>query len=103
MGKIKCNEVKAGCLLSYHQSAITFLKMSFIWFWPPIQKRENMATETQIQAAFSIIAERPECRACRISLRFGDLDCAHCGADIEELMQDWAARLVDTITGLEIN
>ena len=59
-----------------------------------------MATETQIQAAFSIIAERPECRDCRISLRFGDLDCPHCGADIEEQMQDWAARLVDAITEL---
>ena len=59
-----------------------------------------MATETQIQAAFRIIAERPECRDCRISLRFGDLDCPHCGSDIEEQMQDWAARLVDTITKL---
>ena len=59
-----------------------------------------MATETQIQAAFRIISERPECRECRISLRFGDLDCPHCGADIEEQMQDWAARLVDAITGI---
>ena len=38
---------------------------------------------------------------CRISLRFGDLDCPHCGADIEEQMQDWAARLVDAITEIQ--
>ena len=62
-----------------------------------------MATESQIQAGFRIIAERPECRDCRISLRFGDLDCPHCGADIEEQMQDWAARLVDAITELGAN
>ena len=62
-----------------------------------------MATETQIQAAFRIIGERPECGDCRISLRFGDLDCPHCGADIEEQMQDWAARLVDAITEPDAN
>ena len=60
-----------------------------------------MATETQIQTTFRILAERPECRDCRINLRFGDLDCAHCGADIEEEMREWAGRLVDTIVALE--
>ena len=62
-----------------------------------------MATETQIQTAFRIVSERPECRGCRINLRFGDLDCAHCGADIEEEMREWAIRLVDTIVALESN
>ena len=62
-----------------------------------------MATETQIQTTFQILAERPECRDCRINLRFGDLDCAHCGADIEEEMREWASRLVDTIVAPESN
>ena len=60
-----------------------------------------MATEIQIQAVFRILGERPECRECRISLRFGDLDCAHCGAEIDEEMRAWAGRLIDEVLALE--
>ena len=58
-----------------------------------------MATETQIQTVFRILSERPECRGCRINLRFGDMDCAHCGAEIDDQMREWAASLVDALTG----
>lgn len=59
-----------------------------------------MATETEIQAVFKILSERPECHGCRINLRFGDLDCPHCGAEIDDQMREWAARLVDTLAGI---
>lgn len=54
-----------------------------------------MATERQIQQVLLFLAEVRECGACGTRFRFGDLDCPHCGADLEELLRGWAEELVD--------
>ena len=56
-----------------------------------------MATEVQIQKVIQGLSERLACRHCETRLRFGDMDCPHCGADIEDDIREWAARLVDGI------
>ncbi len=54
-----------------------------------------MATEDQIQKAVNSLSEISACSRCGTKLRFGDLDCPRCGADIEDNLRDWAERLVD--------
>ena len=54
-----------------------------------------MATEDQIQRAVNSLSEIGGCSQCGTKLRFGDLDCPRCGADIEDNLRNWAERLVD--------
>ena len=54
-----------------------------------------MATEDQIQKAVNSLSGISACSQCGTKLRFGDLDCPHCGADIEDNLRDWAKRLID--------
>ena len=35
----------------------------------------------------------------RTRIRFGDIDCPHCGLDLEDGLHQWAERLVDEILG----
>jgi len=39
------------------------------------------------------------CSQCGARFRFGDLECPHCGTDLEEYLRQWAETLVD---GLEL-
>ncbi len=54
-----------------------------------------MATEQQIQRVLMFLAEVRECANCGARFRFGDLDCPHCGADLDDLLRRWAEELVD--------
>lgn len=56
-----------------------------------------MATEEQIGKAVGSLAEIRACRWCGTRIRFGDWECAHCGADLEDELRQWAQRLVDAI------
>ena len=56
-----------------------------------------MATEEQIQKVVNFLAEVPTCAQCGTRIRFGDLDCPHCGADLEEGLRLWAERLIDEL------
>ena len=56
-----------------------------------------MATEQHIQKILNRLAEIRNCGTCGTSLRFGDLDCPHCGADIEDALRLWAERLLDDL------
>ena len=56
-----------------------------------------MATENQINTVMRSLGERYACRLCGTRIRFGDLDCPHCGADIEDDLREWAARLIDAL------
>ena len=56
-----------------------------------------MATEDQIQKVVNSLYEVEACNRCGTRLRFGDLDCPRCGADIEDNLRDWAERLVDDL------
>ncbi|MCH8206618.1 MAG: hypothetical protein IH956_06390 [Chloroflexi bacterium] len=56
-----------------------------------------MATEEQVQKVLNRLAEARQCATCGTSLRFGDLDCPHCGADIEDVFRMWAEQLLDDL------
>ena len=54
-----------------------------------------MATEKQIQAVLSRLAEIQTCRLCGTAIRFGDYECPHCGADLDDDLREWAKRLIE--------
>jgi hypothetical protein len=56
-----------------------------------------MATEDQIQKVVNSLAEIKGCAQCGTRIRFGDLDCPHCGADLEDDLRQWAERLVNEL------
>jgi hypothetical protein len=56
-----------------------------------------LATERQIQQVLMFLAEVRACQLCGTRFRFGDLDCPHCGADLEELLRQWAEELVEQL------
>ncbi len=56
-----------------------------------------VATEGQIQKVLTNLAEFQACTSCGTRFRFGDLECPHCGADLEEYLRQWAERLIDDL------
>ena len=58
-----------------------------------------MATDDQIMTVLNSIATYPGCSRCGTRIRFGDIDCPHCGLDLEDGLHQWAERLVDEILG----
>jgi rubrerythrin len=62
-----------------------------------------MATEGQIQKVLANLADVQACDSCGTRFRFGDLECPHCGADLEEYLRLWAEDLINELdlrTGL---
>ena len=53
-----------------------------------------MATEGQIQMVLTSLAEFQPCPSCGTRFRFGDLECPHCGNDLEEYLRHWAEELI---------
>ena len=53
-----------------------------------------MADEDLIDAVVEWLAEMRVCPQCATRIRFGDYECPHCGADLEEALREWAGRLI---------
>ena len=56
-----------------------------------------LTTEQQIQAVLSALAEVQACDNCGARFRFGDLDCPHCGAELDDYFRGWAVRLLEKL------
>ena len=56
-----------------------------------------MATQEQVQKLLNGLSEIKGCAQCGTTIRFGDLDCPHCGADLEDDLRRWAERLLDDL------
>ena len=56
-----------------------------------------MATEEQIQKVLINMATDQSCPNCETRLRFGDLDCPHCGDNIDETLKKWAEKMIDDL------
>ena len=54
-------------------------------------------TQRNIQKILNRLAEIRHCGTCGTTLRFGDLDCPHCGADIEDALRAWAENLLNDL------
>ena len=56
-----------------------------------------MATEDQIAKAMSSLGKVLGCQQCGTRLRFGDLECPHFGADVEDCIRALAITLIDDL------
>lgn len=56
-----------------------------------------MDKEEQIGRILTSMYEIVACDNCGTRLRFGDFECPHCGADVENEMRRWAARVVEKL------
>lgn len=57
----------------------------------------SRATEDQIQAVMFRIGDVNPCNTCGTALRYGDYECPHCGADMEDHLRQWSRDLVDEV------
>jgi hypothetical protein len=53
--------------------------------------------EHHVRKVLNSLAETVACRVCGTRVRLGDLECSHCGVDLEEDLREWASRLLDTL------
>ena len=56
-----------------------------------------MPTEDHIRTVLNHLAEVQTCGQCGTRFRLGDVDCPHCGKDLEDVLRQWAERLVDAL------
>ena len=56
-----------------------------------------VATEGQIQKVLTNLSEFQSCTSCGTRFRFGDVECPHCGADLEEYLRQWAEQLISEL------
>ena len=57
-----------------------------------------MATEDHIRTVLNHLAEVQTCGQCGTRFRLGDVDCPHCGEDLEDVLRQWAGRLIAELT-----
>ncbi len=56
-----------------------------------------MTTEQQIQVVLAALSEVQSCGDCGARFRFGDLDCPHCGAELDDYFREWAVALLEKL------
>lgn len=56
-----------------------------------------MTKEEQVQRIVGRLADVVSCDKCGTRLRFGDVECPHCGADVEEPLRRFAHTLADDL------
>jgi len=61
----------------------------------PQPRREGMERKSKIAVIMRSISESLSCHLCETRLRFGDLECPHCGEDIEPVFYEWAEKLME--------
>ncbi len=62
-----------------------------------ILEKRDLITEQQIQIVLTALAEVQSCRDCGARFRFGDLDCPHCGAELDDYFRRWAESLLEKL------
>jgi predicted RNA-binding Zn-ribbon protein involved in translation (DUF1610 family) len=56
-----------------------------------------MAREDDIQVVLDHVTGVEACGACGMTIRFGVYECPHCGGDLEDVLRDWAKRLLSAL------
>ena len=50
-----------------------------------------------LQVVMNHLAQMVTCWNCGTRIQFGDFECPHCGADVYEVLESWAQRLLDAL------
>ena len=57
-----------------------------------------MEKEEQVNKVLNALGSVVTCPLCDTRIRYGDLECPHCGADLEDVLRQWAGMLVDHVS-----
>ncbi len=60
-------------------------------------KGPGLSKDDQILKVLNSLYEMVACRQCGTRIRFGDSECPHCGTDVDDVLRQWAARLLDKL------
>ena len=55
--------------------------------------------DQRVRAVVDSLAESLSCDRDGTRLRYGDYECPRCGADVEDVLSEWARRLVRRLEG----
>tara|TARA_B100000809_G_C14636664_1_gene350624 strand:- start:133 stop:306 length:174 start_codon:yes stop_codon:yes gene_type:complete len=53
--------------------------------------------DEKISAVLSHLSQVLACHNCGARLRFGDVECPHCGTDIDLILINWAKELIEAL------
>jgi uncharacterized protein (UPF0212 family) len=53
-----------------------------------------LSKDDQIVKVLNSLYEVVVCGRCETRIRFGDSECPHCGTDVEDVLHQWAERLL---------
>ncbi|MEC9308979.1 MAG: zinc ribbon domain-containing protein [Chloroflexota bacterium] len=56
-----------------------------------------MASEQNIQTVLAALSEVQHCEQCGTRFRFGDIDCPHCGYELDDQFRAWATILLNRL------
>ena len=56
-----------------------------------------LSEEDQIAKVLNSMYEVVACNQCGTRIRFGDVECPHCGIDVDDELRQWATRLLDRL------
>lgn len=56
-----------------------------------------MNSDQEMLILLGSLAEVEACPNCGTRIRYGDLDCPHCGGDLEDQHRSWAERLIERL------
>ena len=56
-----------------------------------------LTAEQQIQTVLLALSEVQACGNCGARFRFGDLDCPHCGEELDDYFRGWAVQLLERL------
>ena len=53
--------------------------------------------EEHVQIVLTALSDFQGCPRCGTRFRFGDLDCPHCGAELDDHLRRWAEELLEKL------
>ena len=56
-----------------------------------------MNNQSDMSKILAFLNEVRSCNNCDTRIRFGDIDCPHCGYDLEDLYIQWAHNLLQEL------
>ncbi len=56
-----------------------------------------MTDDAQISKLVNGLSFMPPCQRCGTRFRFGDVECPHCGEDLEPVLRRWAEWLLEQL------
>ena len=61
------------------------------------RESRGLNKDDRIAKVLNSLYEVVACSRCGTRIRFGDVECPHCGIDVDDELRQWATRLLDRL------